>query len=252
LDSHALQYWQCDKIYNPTVGTFSSFRNAIIHRHTQYLDCYWFHFVPDGTAGIFHTGKQTGTIIPPIPPQVKFRPISRCSGHSGQFRQKYKFRPVPDFGFKKKNPTFFFFVTDPSSSFFFSSSSGGFGTLLLLFFSFWFFLLVCFGPAIFPFLFVCCTGNVCDYLSASLLFLKCYVLCFKIFICSTFASPHTLLFYHLCFKIWIFSLFCFCGLYVIKNKNECSNLNPLPLFQLLILTLLLPKYQMLMANQWTH
>ena len=160
----------------------------------------------------------------PIPPRVKFRPISGCSNHSGQFRPKYKFEPVPNFGFflkkiNKINPTFFFFlVTDPSFFFFFfsfflglgfrpffffffSSSSGGFWTLLLLFFffssgGFW-----SYCQFAFPFLFVCCTGNVFDYLLASLHLLKCYILCFKIFICSVFASPHTLLFCHLCFKI---------------------------------------------------
>ena len=158
----------------------------------------------------------------PIPPRVKFRPISGCSNHSGQFRPKYKFEPVPNFGFflkKKINksyllllfgyiPFFFLFflffflgwVLDLSSSFF-SSSSGGFWTLLLLFFffssgGFW-----SYCQFAFPFLFVCCTGNVFDYLLASLHLLKCYILCFKIFICSVFASPHTLLFCHLCFKI---------------------------------------------------
>ena len=119
----------------------------------------------------------------------------------------------------------FFF---PSSSSFFSYSSGGFRSLLLLlFFSCLFFLLVYFFSAAgwqsaFTFLFVCCTGNVFDYLLASLHLLKCYILCFKIFICSVFASPHTLLFCHLCFKIWIFSLFCFCEPHVTNNKNKCA------------------------------
>ena len=150
----------------------------------------------------------------PVPPRVKFRPISGCSNHSGQFRPKYKFEPIPNFGliffFLNKSyllllfgyrPFFFFFsqVLDLSSSFF-SSSSGGFWTLLLFFFfssgGFW-----SYCQFAFPFLFVCCTGNVFDYLLASLHHLKCYILCFKIFICSVFASPHTLLFCHLCFKI---------------------------------------------------
>ena len=33
-------------------------------------------------------------IIPSIPPRIKFRPISARSGHSGQFRPKFIFRPV--------------------------------------------------------------------------------------------------------------------------------------------------------------
>ena len=75
-----------------------------------------------GTAGIFHTGMQIGTIIPPIPPWVKFRPISGCFGQfrlKYKFWPKYKFQPVSDFSLKKKKkiPTsFFFLVTVPSSS----------------------------------------------------------------------------------------------------------------------------------------
>ena len=45
--------------------------------------------VPAGTAGIFHTGTQTGTRIPHVPPWVKFRAVSGHSSHSGQFR------PIP-------------------------------------------------------------------------------------------------------------------------------------------------------------
>ena len=104
-----------------------------------------------GTAGIFHTGMQIGTIIPPIPPWVKFRPISGCFGQfrlKYKFWPKYKFQPVSDFSLKKKKknsylllllsygpffflgffffPFFFFFfwVSNPSS---FSSSSSGLG-----------------------------------------------------------------------------------------------------------------------------
>ena len=115
----------------------------------------------------------------PIPPRVKFWPISGCSNHSGQFRPKYKFEPVPNFGLifflKKINPTFFFFlVTDPSFFFFFLFFSGfGFRPffffffLLLLvgfgpfFFSSSFFLQVGFGPiAKLPFLFYLCVVQV--------------------------------------------------------------------------------------------
>ena len=93
----------------------------------------WFRFVPDRTVGIFHPSMQTDTITPPVPPWVKFRPISGYSGHSDQFRA------VLDFGLKKKKKilpfssfysfwlrTFFFFlllllllllwVSNPSSS----------------------------------------------------------------------------------------------------------------------------------------
>ena len=80
----------------------------------------------------------------PIPPRVKFRPISGCSNHSGQFRPKYKFEPVPNFGliffFLKINPTFFFFlVTDPSFFFFFLFFFSGFGFRPFFFFFFFFF-----------------------------------------------------------------------------------------------------------------
>ena len=56
---------------------------------------YWFRFVPTRTTGIYHTGMKIGTIIPLIPPRIKFQPISGCFG---------QFRLVPNFGLK-----FFFF-----------------------------------------------------------------------------------------------------------------------------------------------
>ena len=187
--------------------------------------CYWFRSVLVGTAGIFHTGMKTGTIIPLIPHRIKFRPISECSSHSGQFQLKYIFRPVLDFGFKKNITSSFFFF------FFFFFFLFFLFFFLLIFFFFWWvsihlllsFLLVCFGPANLPFAFFFCVvqvnGDVFDWLSASLLFLKCYVLCFKFFVC--FASPHdTLLSCHLCFKIWIFSLLCFCEPHKTNNKNR--------------------------------
>ena len=186
--------------------------------------CYWFHSVLVGTAGIFHTGMKTGTIIPLIPHRIKFRPISECSSHSGQFQLKYIFRPVLDFGLKKNITSSFFFF------FFF------FFLFFLFFFSSYFLLLLVgfnpsssfFSSSVFrscqsPFCFFFCVvqvnGDVFDWLSASLLFLKCYVLCFKFFVC--FASPHdTLLSCHLCFKIWIFSLLCFCEPHKTNNKNR--------------------------------
>ena len=77
----------------------------------------------------------------------------------------------------------------------------------------------CQSPFCFFFCVVQVNGDVFDWLSASLLFLKCYVLCFKFFVC--FASPHdTLLSCHLCFKIWIFSLLCFCEPHKTNNKNR--------------------------------
>ena len=110
---------------------------------------------------------KTDTIIPVIPPWVKFRPISGCFGHSGQFWS------ITDFGFKKKKKSYLL----------------GFEPFFFLFFSS---LLVGFGPANLPFVFylhvVQVTGNVFNYLSASLLFLKCYVLKFLAKI--TFLSLH--------------------------------------------------------------
>ena len=131
--------------------------------------CYWFRSVP---AGIFCTGMQTNTIIPSISPLVKFRLISRCFG---QFRPKYKFRPVPDFGFKKKKkksyhllllllgygPFFFLF-------FFFPLLLLGFRPFFFFFFFFFFWwvsdpsssLLLCFifSSSVFQF---CCGLPVC-------------------------------------------------------------------------------------------
>ena len=132
---------------------------------------------------------QTGTIIPPILSELKFRPILGCSSHFGQFWL------VPNFGLKKKKSYLFLFGYKPFFFFFFfffkyilllllswvldpSSSSGGFRTLLLLFFFFSSSGFQSCCQSAFPFLYVCYTGNVFDYLSASLLFLKCYVLCF--------------------------------------------------------------------------
>ncbi|KAL0003272.1 hypothetical protein SO802_017053 [Lithocarpus litseifolius] len=37
-------------------------------------------------AGIFRTGMQSGTVIPPVPPRAQFQPVSGHSGHSGRFR----------------------------------------------------------------------------------------------------------------------------------------------------------------------
>ena len=128
---------------------------------------------------------QIDTIIPSIPPQVKFRPISGYSSHSSQFQSisaEIQISAGTRFWLKKK-------IIPPSSSssswlwtlFFFFPFSSRFQTPLLLFllllvgfshffFSFLFFLLVCFSSAsscqsAFPFLFMCCTCNVCYYLS---------------------------------------------------------------------------------------
>ena len=75
----------------------------------------------------------------------RFRHISGHSGHSGQFRPKWKFRPIQDFDWKKKKKSksksyllllgfvlFFlliFFLISVSSSSSSSSSSFGFGLL---------------------------------------------------------------------------------------------------------------------------
>ena len=74
----------------------------------------------------------------------------------------------------------------------------------------------------FPFLFVCCTGNVCDYCQPPSSFLNAISFVLN-FLFILFLPAHTLLFCHLCFKIWIFSLFCFCEPHMTNNKNECSN-----------------------------
>ena len=65
----------------------------------SYEHCYWFRSVPAGTAEIFRTGMQTGTGIPHVLPRVKFRAVSVHSGHSGQFRLRCKFQPVPDLAY---------------------------------------------------------------------------------------------------------------------------------------------------------
>ena len=227
---------------------------ALLRRRVCLDHCYWFCSVHAGTARIFRSGMKTGTIIPLIPPRIKFRPISGCFSHSGQFWPKYIFWPVPDFGLKKKKKK----ILPPSSS-----SSSGFQSLLLLVFFFFFllfsfssygfqthlllfFLLVGFGPANLLFIFYLCAVQVNDnvfWLFVSLLYssFKCYVLCFKSFVC--FASPRDTLLWvpscHLCFKIWIFSLLCFLSpiRLTIKILNRMSNLNPLPLFHLLILSI---------------
>ena len=129
---------------------------------------------------------------------------------------------------------FFFFL-------FFSFSSGGFQTHLLLFF-----LPVGFGPANLLFFFYLCVVQVNGdvfWLFVSLLYssLKCYVLCFEFFVC--FASPRDTLLWvpscHLCFKIWIFFGYVFMSptRLTIKILNRMFNLNPLPLFHLLILSI---------------
>ena len=114
----------------------------------------------------------------PVPPRVKFRPISGCSNHSGQFRPKYKFEPVPNFGliffFLNKSYLLLLFSYRPFFFFFFYFFFlVGFQTFLLLFFllllvgfgpfffSSSFFLRVGFGPtANLPFLFYLCVLQV--------------------------------------------------------------------------------------------
>ena len=65
-----------------------------------------FRFVLAGTAGISCAGMQSEMVLPPIPPQVKFRPISGCFGRSGQFRPILGGMEISagiGFAFKKKN-----------------------------------------------------------------------------------------------------------------------------------------------------
>ena len=45
-----------------------------------------FRSVLAGTAGISCAGMQSEMVLPPISPQVKFRPVSGCFGRSRQFR----------------------------------------------------------------------------------------------------------------------------------------------------------------------
>ena len=193
-----------------------------LHKKLGKKHCYWFCFVLAGTTGIFRTGMQTSTIIPLFHLRSNFgvfwpfwqisAKIQISVGTRFWLRKK-----------KKKNLTFFFFflVTDPSSSCFLF--------LLLL-------LLLGFRPFFFFFFWW-----VSDLSSSFLLFLifssggSCYQFAFS-FLFVMFLPVHTFLFCHLCFTIWIFSLFCFCEPHVTNNKNEYSSLNPLPLFQLLILT----------------
>ena len=52
----------------------------------------------------------------------------------------------------------------------------------------------------FPFLFVCCTGNVCDYCQPPSSFLNAISFVLK-FLFILFLPAHTLLFCYLCFKI---------------------------------------------------
>ena len=47
--------------------------------------------VPVGMAGIYRTGKQTGTIDPPISYQKKYRPYRSISGNTGQYAKEKKF-----------------------------------------------------------------------------------------------------------------------------------------------------------------
>ena len=196
-----------------------------LHKKLGKKHCYWFRFVLAGTTGIFRTGMQTSTIIPLFHLRSNFgvfwpfwqisAKIQISVGTRVWLRKK-----------KKKNLTFFFFflVMDPSSSCFL------FLLLLLLL------LLLGFRPFFFFFFWW-----VSDLSSSFLLFLifssggSCYQFAFS-FLFVMFLPVHTFLFCHLCFTIWIFSLFCFCEPHVTNNKNEYSSLNPLPLFQLLILT----------------
>ena len=47
---------------------------------------YQFHTVPAGTAGIYRTGQQSGTLDPPVSYRKKYRPYRPRTGHTGQFR----------------------------------------------------------------------------------------------------------------------------------------------------------------------
>ena len=53
---------------------------------SQYYHSCILRSVPAGTEGISHTGMQTGTRQPPIPPRVKFRGVSVCFGRFGEFQ----------------------------------------------------------------------------------------------------------------------------------------------------------------------
>ena len=97
-------------------------------------------------------------------------------------------------------------TSDKISAYFgmFRPISAGTKFWLKFFFFSYLLLLVGFEPIFFFFVFQLCAvqvnSDVFACLSTSSLFLKCYVLCFKFFVC--FASPcDTLLSCHLCFKI---------------------------------------------------
>ena len=47
-----------------------------------------------GAVRISHTKMQFKMLIPPVPSRAQFRTVLGHSGNSGQFRLKYKFRPV--------------------------------------------------------------------------------------------------------------------------------------------------------------
>ena len=47
--------------------------------------------VSAGTASIYRTGKQTGTVNPPVSYRKKYRPYRSISGNTGQYAQEKKF-----------------------------------------------------------------------------------------------------------------------------------------------------------------
>ena len=67
---------------------------------------YQFRTVPAGTAGIYRTGQQSGTLDPPVSYQKKYRPYQSCTG---------QFRAIPAgtgrTGRYKKKFFFFFFLS---------------------------------------------------------------------------------------------------------------------------------------------
>ena len=88
-------------------------------------------------AGIFRTGMKTGTIIPLIPPRIKFRPISECSSHSNQFRPilaEIHISADTRFWLKKKKSYLLLLLLLGFGPFFFLFS---FFFLLVIFFFFW-------------------------------------------------------------------------------------------------------------------
>ena len=148
---------------------------------------------------------KIGTIIPLIPPQIKFRPISECFDHSGQFRPKYIFPLYQIFAKKKKKKK----KNLTSSS---SSSSSGFRTHLLLSF-----LQVGFGPANLLFVFYLSvflppySSLNAMYFVLNFLFvllaqvilfsLVTRVLKFELFLCYVFVSPTRLTIKIECFSL---------------------------------------------------